>query len=150
MAYSEVFNNLQQFLLVRIVEFISYPKNSVVEILGDHMKFADFIRIVNMFSDTWTGIIVAYVHYANGFDAVWKTGEVEVPISFRKGNHLSGYTQVCGNRLIDRSFDFLRFVIGQGSSKVIVTLGLLFVHMGAEATSTTKFPDHCLIKYVFR
>ena len=103
------------------------------------MKFADFVRIVNMFSDTWTGIIVAYVHYANGFDTVRKAGEVEFPISFRKGNHLFGYTQVCRNRLIDRSFDFLRFVIGQGSIKVVVTLGLPVCFMG-QMTTTLGLP----------
>lgn len=114
------------------------------------MEFADFVRIFNMFSDAWAGIIVAYVYYANGFNSVRKTGEVEVPIGFLKTNHLFGYPQACGNRLIDKSFDFLRFVIGQGSVKVVVTLGLLFVHMGAEATSTAKFPNHYLVKYVFR
>jgi hypothetical protein len=28
------------------------------------MEFADFGGIVNMFSDAWAGIIVAYVHYS--------------------------------------------------------------------------------------
>jgi len=91
------------------------------------MKFTDFDGIVNMFSDTWAGIIVTYVHYANGFNSVRKTSEVEVPIGFLKGNYLFGYIQVCRNCLIDHSFDFLRFFIGQGSIKVVVTLGLLLV-----------------------
>ena len=114
------------------------------------MEFADFVRIVNMFSDTWAGIIVAYVHYSNGFSSVRKTGKVKVLIGLLEGNHLFCYTQVCGNRLVNRSFDFLHFVIGQGSIKVVITLGLLFVHMGAEATSTAEYPDHYLIQYVFR
>ncbi len=103
------------------------------------MEFADFGSIVNMFSDAWAGIIVAYVHYTNGFKSVRKTGKVKVLIGFLKGSHLFGYSQVCRNRFVDRSFDFLHFVIGKGSLKiVVVTLGLLFVHMGAEATSTAK------------
>ncbi|KJR97631.1 MAG: hypothetical protein VR65_23805 [Desulfobulbaceae bacterium BRH_c16a] len=56
------------------------------------MELADCISIVNMFSDTWAGIIVDYVHHANGFDSVRKTDWL--PIGFLRANHLFGYTQI--------------------------------------------------------
>ncbi|GAB6193324.1 hypothetical protein [Desulfocastanea catecholica] len=114
------------------------------------MELADFGGIVHMFADAGAEIIVADTHYANGFDAVWKTGEVEMPLGLLNGNYILGYIQIRGKRLIDHCIHFPRFVIYQGSGEVVVTLGLLLVHVGAEASATMEFPDHCLIEYVFR
>ncbi len=106
------------------------------------MELADFSSIVHMFTDAGAAVIVADVHYTNSFDPVRKTGEIEVPIGLLKRNHFFGYSQVCGNRLVNRCFYFFCFIIGQGSIEVVVTFGLLLVHVGAEATSTVEFPDH--------
>jgi hypothetical protein len=44
--------------LFRVIEFVAYPKNSVVEIVGNHTEHAYFSSVVNMFADTGAGIIV--------------------------------------------------------------------------------------------
>jgi len=77
-----------------VIEFVAYPKNSIIEILGNHSEFTYFLGIVNMFSDAGAGVIVVDVHYAYGFDFVRKTGDVEFLISFLKGNHFFSYNQV--------------------------------------------------------
>lgn len=137
-------------MLLRGAEFVTYSKNAILEILGGHTENTDFNRIFHMFADAGAEIKVANAHYTDAFDSFGQTGEVEVTLSFFKGDHCVAHLKISGNGTVDGCFDVLHFAICQGSVEVIVTLGFFAVHMGAKATSAVECPDHDLIEYMFR